>query len=342
MVENKEHLMRIRPLLALSACLSLGASALPAGASNDPSYNAQWNLQKIHATDAWEETTGSGAIIGIIDTGVDLHHEELAGKVIAHTSCVGSRGDSKRCKGSGQDDNGHGTHVAGIAVARKDNGRGIAGVAPDAKLVVAKVLNGNGAGTEDDIVAGIKWAVDHGAQVINLSVGDPNFVFTSTFGTSMESGIEYAWKHGAIPVIASGNLNVAGLGSSNYGDIHAVIVGATGPDDKMAKYSSPLGNAKWSIVAPGGAGDKVAATDVRSAWWDRSKPNTYRSAAGTSMATPHVAGGIGLLLSLGYSPSEAVARLLATADPRVQCACTGIMDLKAATTAARETGNSAD
>ena len=88
-------------------------------------------------------------------------------------SCVGSGGDPAKCKGSAQDDQGHGTHVSGIAAASKDNGKGIAGVAPDAQLVVAKVMNAQGTGPGSDVTAGVKWVVDHGAKVVNLSLGDP-------------------------------------------------------------------------------------------------------------------------------------------------------------------------
>ena len=95
-------------------------------------------------------------------------------------------------------------------------------------------------------MAGIKWAVDHGARVVNLSLGDPNFVFTSLLGTGMRPGIEYAWSKGAVPVVASGNSNLLGLGlgSSNYGSLNAIVVGATGHDDQVADYSSPIGSAK--------------------------------------------------------------------------------------------------
>src|ERR1044072_5995261 len=157
--------------------LALAASALvlapSAGASNDPSFKNQWALGKIGAEAAWSRTTGAGIRIGIVDTGVDLEHEDLAGKVVESTSCVGAKGDPAKCNGSAQDDQGHGTHVSGIAAALKDNGKGVAGVAPDAQLVVAKVLGANGTGSGEDVTAGIKWVVDHGAKIVNLSLGDP-------------------------------------------------------------------------------------------------------------------------------------------------------------------------
>ncbi len=281
--------------------------ATAAGASRDTDFDKQWGLAKIGAPEAWANSTGQGVRVGIVDTGVDLNHEDLAGRVVESTSCVGAAGDPAKCSGSAQDDQGHGTHVAGIIAANKDNDLGIAGVAPDAELVVAKALSAAGAGTEEDINAGIKWVVDHGAKVVNLSLGDPNFVFTSLMGTGMREGIEYAWSKGAVPVVASGNSNLLGLGlgSSNYGSLNAVIVGATGPNDEVAEYSSPIGSAKWGILAPGGAGDGNPANDIYSTFWKAGSPNAYEALAGTSMAAPHVAGAVALLLAEGLSPQQA-------------------------------------
>jgi len=323
--------MRYRAL-AFAACASLLVSliAQPAWASNDPLFTQQWGLAQIGAPTAWATTTGSGVRVGIVDTGVDLTHEDLAGKVVESTSCVGAAGDPAKCQGSAQDDQGHGTHVAGIIAATRDNNLGISGVAPDAQLVVAKALSAQGAGTIADITAGIKWVVDHGARVVNLSLGDPNFLFTSLLGTDMSEGIEYAWSHGAVPVVASGNTNYLGLGSSNYGNLDAIIVGATGPNDQVSSYSSPVGNAKWAILAPGGAHDGNPADDVISSFWVAGKTNQYKALAGTSMATPHVAGAVALLLATGLSPQQAVDRLVSTADPKVPCdgsGCHGRLDL---------------
>ena len=313
--------MRLRVLAAMALATLLGPSAAVA-ASGDTYFEEQWNLRQIGAPAAWTASTGSGVRIGIVDTGVDLAHEDLAGRVVAHTNCVGSSDHGFQCRGSGQDDNGHGTHVAGIAAAIMGNGKGIAGVAPDARLVVAKVFSGDGRGDETDVSAGIRWVVDHGAQVVNLSLGDPNFVLTSVRGTALRDAIDYAWDHGAVPVLASGNTNVLGFGSSNYGDLHAIVVGATDPDGRMAHYSSPAGNARWAILAPGGAGDKAGAgakSDIVSTSWEAGKSNQYLSRAGTSMAAPHVSGAIALLLAHGYTAAGAVDRLLRAADSHVSC-----------------------
>jgi subtilisin family serine protease len=330
--------LRIPFVATVTALLSL--IALPASASDDARFSEQWALQKIGAPTAWASSTGAGVRVGIVDTGVDLTHEELAGKVVANTSCIGSNGDPAKCSGSGQDEQGHGTHVSGIAAARKDNHVGIAGIAPDAELVVAKVLGAAGNGTTEDINAGIRWVVDHGARVVNLSLGDPNFFITSVAGTPLSVGIEYAWAHGAIPVVASGNTNPAGLGllgSSDYGTMNAVIVGATGPSDEVAPYSSPLGNAKWSIMAPGGVGGGTPAGDILSSIWKKGEHNQYAALAGTSMAAPHVTGALALLLAEGYGQQEAVDRLLGGANHAVSCGlnsanCAGRLDIAHATT----------
>ena len=330
--------MRPRVLsLVFCALLAAGATVTADGkaeASADPHFARQWNLTQVGAERAWGSTTGAGFRVGIVDTGVDLQHEDLASKIAAHTRCKSTGGDPGKCSGSGQDDHGHGTHVSGIVAAYRDNERGIAGVAPDAQLVVAKVLDAKGAGDDGDVVAGIKWVVDHGARVVNLSLGDPNFFFTSLLGTSLREGIEYAWVRGAVPVLAAGNTRVLGFGSSNYGDLDAIVVGATGPDDRVAWYSSPIGNAKWGILAPGGAGAKVADDDIFSSWWDPKKPNSYAALAGTSMAAPHVSGALALLLGQGYTPRAAVTRLLATSNHNVSCdtdpPC-GRLDVAAAT-----------
>jgi len=133
-------------VIAATALFTGAASAAAARATvGDPEFPGQWGLPQIGAPDAWARTTGVGVRIGIVDTGVDVAHEDLAHQVVAHTSCVGAAADPAHCGGSGEDDNGHGTYVAGIAAAVRGNGRGIAGVAPDAQLLAAKVTTASGA-----------------------------------------------------------------------------------------------------------------------------------------------------------------------------------------------------
>jgi subtilisin family serine protease len=326
------------PVLAW-ACSASGTPAAP----NDPFWPQQWNMTEIGLPAAWGVSTGRGVKIGIVDTGVDLGHQDLAGKVIAGTNCINSGGDSSKCAGSAQDDNGHGTHVAGIAAAATNNGLGVAGTAPDAQLVVAKALDSKGSGNFSDVNAGIMWVVDHGARVVNLSLGDSTPIVPGVLGqNSLETGIEYAWSHGAVPVLASGNTNYFGLGSQNYGNTDAMVVGATGSNGQTTSYSSPPGNAKWSLVAPGGDGydstgqptcDGAArAHCILSTYWSAGQANSYGYDEGTSMATPHVTGTVALLLAMGRTPNQAVSDTLSSANKGAACGngCAGRLDASSA------------
>lgn len=303
-------------IVALTVVLPPG----PGLASDDPHYDRQWGMEKIQAAPAWSASTGAGVKIGIVDTGVDLAHEDLAGKVVASTSCVDSGGDPGRCTGSAQDDFGHGTHVAGIAAALTGNGKGVAGVAPDAQLVIAKAFSGP-SGSVADVMAGVKWVVSQGARVVNLSLGDALFVTAATFGSNLREAVDYAWSHGAVPVVASGNSDLFGLGvgSAEYGDLNALVVGATLRDDSVAGYSSPTGDAKWALLAPGGGSDGEPGGGVYSTYWVEADANQYEFLSGTSMATPHVTGAVALLLAQGLSPQAAVDRILSTVDTSVSC-----------------------
>ncbi|MGQ0520864.1 MAG: S8 family serine peptidase [Actinomycetota bacterium] len=320
-------------LAAVAAAASLLAPGA-AAATNDTHWSRQWAPVKIGAPAAWEATTGAGVKIGIIDSGVDLGHQDLqGGKITANASCVGSGGNPASCvAGGGQDVAGHGTHVAGIAAANKDNGVGIAGIAPDAQLVVARVFSGDTAELAD-VEAAIKWTVDQGARVVNLSLGE-NALLGGLFGGggSLGPALDAAWARGAIPVVAAGNAQLL-TGSAGYGDVNAVIVGATGPDDEIASYSVSTGSAKWAIVAPGGNG--ADARQVFSTYWRAGSANQYGYLQGTSMATPHVSGTLALLLARGLSPQRAVEVLLASANKAVQCGatCAGRLDTAAAVAA---------
>ena len=304
-------------------------TAVAAQAGDDPFLERQWNLDQIGASEAWKEATGKDILIGVVDTGVESSHPDLAGKVVASATCLGGP-----CReGSGEDDNSHGTEVAGIAAAVKGNGKGIAGVAHDAKLLVAKSLDSTGAGRVDDINAGIRWVVDRGAKVVNLSLGDPDFLLTSMVGTPLRPGIEYAWTRGAVPVLASGNyrMGVVDTGASNYGDLNALVVTATDRRDDAPRYSSEIGNAKWGLAAPGGAGtggpdNNIITTGLGGA---------YEAVAGTSAAAPHVSGAVAVLLSMGLSPTAAVQRVLSTLERGANCGagCQGRLDLGAAAAA---------
>lgn len=325
-------------IVALAAVLSL-TNMRGADASQDPWFGAQWNLRQINAPAAWARSTGAGVRIGIVDSGVLANHEDLAGKVVAATDCVNTGGNPAACHGSGLDDTGHGTHMAGVAAATKDNGRGIAGVAPDAQLVVARVLTQNG-GKIADVEAGIRWVVQHGAQVVNLSIGD-NPLAQSPIDLSFTSAIEEAWAAGVIPVVTSGNTTSWGPARESFAKLDALVVGATDDRGVVTGYSNGLSSAKWGVVAPGGIGTGDS-HDVISTWRDASAPSDtseYAYRGGTSVAAAEVSGVAALLLAEGLGPLDAVQRIVTTARP-IACGigCHGLVDAGAAVGAAGSRG----
>lgn len=288
-----------RSLVSIASAVLLVTALVPAWAATDPFRSRQWGLSQIRADQAAAVSTGAGVTIAVVDTGIDLDHPDLKSKIGAHYSCLDGS-----CGTGGNDDHGHGTHVAGIAAAATNNGTGIAGVAPAAKLMAVKVLDENGSGSCGDITLGIRWAADHGADVINLSLG-PEIVGLGVLCVgSLESAAEYAFDKGIVVAIAAGNDGLFNL----YSSPAFVVVGATGPDDGPARYS----NSGADVYAPGGDRGSAAcapSTCIFSTWIDG-----YASVQGTSMATPHVAGIASLMLARGYSASQIPSRLRSTAD----------------------------
>ena len=307
---------RLHAFIASVAIVCIIAS--PAAAATDPGRAQQWALTKIHADQAWAKTKGAGITIAIVDTGIDLGHPDLAGKIVGHYDCTS--GSCVGGTGAGNDDNGHGSHVAGIAAATTGNGIGIAGVAPAAKLMAVKVLDSSGSGSCPDIVTGIRFASDHGARVINLSLGPEigllDFLLGNGCVTDLENAAAYAYGRGDVVVIAAGNQSLKSAYNSNALE----VVGATGPQDEVAAYSNTGAN----VYAPGGdaTGSQCTVSEcVLSTWMN----NGYALEQGTSMATPHVSGLAALLLSEGYTNAQAVARINSTADvvngvPRINVA----------------------
>jgi len=296
-----------------AACLLTVAAALvavPAVAANDPLLPQQWGLDKIGAQKAWSVARGDGVVIAVVDSGVDLNHVDLKAKLVPGANFV----EPGRPP---QDDCGHGTHVAGIAAAATDNGVGVAGVAPGARIMPVRVLGSDGSGGcgGSDVSAGIRWAADHGARVINMSLGSDT---EAVFGPSFSDAIRYAWSKGAICVVAAGNQFVL---SSGFADEPAIVVAATDRNDAKPLYSSGVGSAQWGMSAPGGAGNVIgpstSAVDILSTYFDPSRPDDhseYATLAGTSMATPFVSGAAAVLLSMGLTKEQVVQRLLSTAD----------------------------
>ncbi len=244
---------------------------------NDPNFGNQYGLIAIHAPEGWDTTTGSAAvIIAIIDTGVDLTHVDLAGKIVAGYDFVNNDAVA-------QDDNGHGSHVAGIAAASSNNGVGVAGTSWGARIMPVKVLDSGAGGYFADAAAGIIWATDHGAHIINLSLG------STTHSQIFKDAIDYAYNHGVTLVAASGN---SGSGIILYPARYpnVIAVGATDNTNTLAGFSNY--GAELDVVAPG---VDIYSTGI----------NTYFLNSGTSMATPYVSGLVAILRGIPGSGSPA-------------------------------------
>ncbi len=307
--------------------LAVGALALLGGPavadSGDVAYDEglQWSLRTIGAEEAWATATGAGTVIAVVDSGVATTHEDLAGNLLPGVACRGTGGDAARCAGSPEDDDGHGTHVAGVAAAVTGNEVGIAGVAPDARILPVKVLfracgTCPSAGNAADVAAAVRWAADQGADVINLSLGSTT---SEVFGPGFAEAVDYAWAQGAIPVVAAGNDLVR---TADLGEAPAVVVSASDRDDAAPDYSNGVGDARWGIAAPGGDGTDDASScaqggaprGILSTYWATDDVDSaYACLSGTSMAAPHVAGALAVLRSTGLDPAEAVEAMLATA-----------------------------
>ena len=332
---------RLAPVaLALFTVVALAGGA---SASCDTAFNQQWNLQKIAAPGGWNASTGKGVTVGVVDSGADSGHPDFSGRVTTYR-CTDTSGNVNNCAGAGtgDDQNGHGTHVAGIVAATKDNNEGIAGVAPDASVVVAKVFKCTGAcdsptASFQDVQAGVNKVLQQGARVVNLSLGDPG-VFESGFlcnNSDFSDLLNYIWSKNAVPVFAAGNCGGGFLGGgANFQNTNALVVGATGPDDNVAGYSSSLSGAKWGVVAPGGADASCSSNSggcVLSTW-PRNKISAgqapYAWLHGTSMAAPHVAGAMAAVLARQPDKVAAVNALLGGLD-KISCGpgCQGRLNL---------------
>ncbi len=239
-----------------------------------------WGVDRIDAEKVWSSNTGSDIYIAIVDTGIDYDHPDLAANCIDGASFVDYTDDP-------MDDNGHGTHCAGIAAA-VNNTIGVVGVAPDAKLIAAKVLDYNGGAYLSWIADGIVWAADNGADVISLSIGYNKPV------KSWKDACDYAYyTKGVVVVAAAGNSgNPPGKGNNvEYPGRYdsTIAVAATTTDDQRAWFSST--GPAVELAAPG--------VSIYSTWWD----DTYDYNSGTSMACPHVSGVAALVLAGAVDPT---------------------------------------
>ena len=308
--------------------LAAGLLAAPAqAATNDPLRAQQWGLDQIHAEAAWPATTGAGVVVAVVDSGVDLTHPDLQANLVPGATFIEcgpnpcGNGDWKGPDGVGQANDAHGSHVSGIIAAVTNNGIGVAGVAPDAKIMPIKALE-DGSGSFEDIAAGIRYAADHGADVINMSIGAvPGAQALSLTGldTSVTDAIAYADSKGVRrgrrgrqrvgpglrqPVVRPGR-HLRDL------DRPATRPRRTSPTARSSRTCK-------AVAAPGGCGPAVLRGRHRldrpaGQGSDACGQSDYDYYAGTSMATPQVAGVAALLVAQGRTSDNVKSALIDTA-----------------------------
>ncbi len=270
---------------------------------NDPKYSEQWHMTRAGAEKAWEYACGEGVTVAVVDTGIACYDEGgfMKGTDLAGTACVDGYNFVAKSE-IAADDQGHGTHVAGTIAQTTNNGVGVAGLAHCARLMPVKVLSARGWGTMADVAEGIRWAADHGAQVINLSLGAP------MKSKVVENAVYHALKKGTVVVAAAGNSGRSVGWPAAYPGV--IAVSATDKNDSIAWFSSR--GPEVSLGAPG-----VGVTQQTICEAGKNKCEQWGVFNGTSMASPHVAGAAALLVGQGVTdPSSVQAILQATATPK--------------------------
>ncbi|MEW8970702.1 MAG: S8 family peptidase [Mesobacillus sp.] len=239
---------------------------------NDLLYqeNYQWNLPVIGTEQGWNVTRGNEEVqIAIVDTGVDLDHPDLRNRLVKGYNVIDEKSEP-------DDDNGHGTHVAGIIASETNNNQGVAGMTWFSKIMPVKVMGAKGYGTTFDIAKGIVWAVDQGADVINLSLGNyqPSKV--------LEEAVRYAYENNVVMVSAAGN---DASNQPTYPSAYPEVLSVAAVDYNGNRASFSNYGDYIDIAAPG--------VYIPSTYFNEQ----YAALSGTSMAAPHVAGLAALIKS---------------------------------------------
>ena len=255
----------------------------------DPLRGQQWALDRLQADQVWALQNATGVTVAVVDSGVDAGHPDLAGVVLPGTDLVTA--------GNGQSDPyGHGTHVAGVIAAVRGNALGIAGLAPGARILPVRVLDAAGNGSDADLANGIVWAVDHGARVINLSVGSPDY------SPAEAAAVAYAVQKGAVVIASAGNERAKGNPVMYPAAFPSVIgVAATGTDNRTLSFSS-----SGSYVDLAAPGTGIVSTYRRG----------YSALAGTSASAPLVSATAALVRAAapGLSNIQVASLLTSTAQ----------------------------
>lgn len=289
--------MTHRHVLAL-ALTALAFAPASAKAAADPLRDSQWNLDAVNADAAHRISMGTGALVAVLDSGVQSSHPDLDGSVVGGRDFID--GDA-----APDDKHGHGTNVAGIIVAHKGNGIGIAGLAPNAKVLAIRILDERNSGSTVQQAAGIDAAVAAGAHVINLSLNPgPSLVGQLLPADPLVRAIERAASAGVVVVAAAGNQALP-LCSQPLLATKILCVGAVNRARVRSSYSNYA--VRVDLVAPGGearAGEAISSAQLGGG---------YSAMYGTSQATPHVAAAAALLVSLGLRGRAVIDRLESTA-----------------------------
>ncbi|MGC1395554.1 MAG: S8 family peptidase, partial [Coleofasciculaceae cyanobacterium] len=295
----------------------IDAGAAVAGAIGDNAFanipnlsGNNWDLNMINAPEVWAQGyTGQGVVVAVVDTGVDYTHPDLANNIWVNSGEVADNGIDDDGNGyvddvrgwnfvdsdnNPMDLNGHGTHVSGT-IAAENNNFGITGVAYNSTIMPVRVLSSEGDGERDNIASGIRYAVDNGANVINLSLG-------GGYSSEIQDAIAYATELGSVVVMASGNEgSTQPIAPASSADQFGVTVGAVTRSRAIASFSNQAGLPVINyVVAPG---DNIYSTYLN---------NSYRYLDGTSMAAPHVSGAVALMLSANPNLTPADVQSLVT------------------------------
>ncbi|MGZ5372892.1 MAG: S8 family serine peptidase [Aeromicrobium sp.] len=266
-------------------------------ASNDTYRSKQWALNTLKAETAWASAVGNGVTVAVVDTGVQSSHPDLSGKVLSGYDVVAPGT-------AATDQNGHGTHVAGIVAAVAGNARGIAGLARGSKILPVRVLDSNGDGDTADLAEGIRWAANHDAKVINVSLE------SAQSDPATQSAVAYAVSKNVVVVAAAGN-NGCGLKGSgpSYPASYPNVMGvASTNSDNGASGFSACGPSV-DVAAPGGV--IISTTILNSVGLGCSSTSAYCTLSGTSMASPHAAAAAALAIEeIGPTWTQAGVRSL--------------------------------